>query len=260
MRPGTATIFRRRRTGATSPPPINRTASELEANTSSEDSKNHGSPSKRGSFQSTFQRISKVATNPAKAKYINYALVIGTLFFTLGIFLKGDTSSTSVPRRPTESELEDSSIVLHYGIRKHVRPFYVLQMTGDDEDEEEEDEEEEDEESYPSYGHLKFYSLLESPIFSRRIDPDDLEHYAELRDEEIEEMDELEGSEDFETQYETDEDVEDQYPEPNRCKRNNWKSHKFPTCNSVHELTLERPTSTIQPFDISYLGYVLVLE
>jgi hypothetical protein len=53
--------------------------------------------------------------------------------------------------------------------------------------------------------------------------------------------------------------VEDQYPEPNPCKRNNWKSHKFPTCNSVHELTLERPTSTIQPFDISYLGYVYIV-
>jgi hypothetical protein len=248
MAAGTTTMFRRRRTGATSSPsyPITRTASELEANSP----KNHGSPSKRERFQSTFQRIRKMATNhsanQAKA-YSNYALIIGTLVFTVGIFLKGSTSSiTSLPRRPTEPELEDLNIVLHHGIRNDVRPFYSFRTRRD-----------EDKEGYrPSFGHLEFYSLQESPIFSRRIDPDDLEHYTELREEEIEEYDHNH----FGDQYETDEDVEDQYPEPNPCRRNNWKSHKFPTCNSVHELTLERPTSTIQPFDISYLGYVLVLE
>ena len=61
---------------------------------------------------------------------------------------------------------------------------------------------------------------------------------------------------DFQHTYEPDDDLQDW---DNPCKRNKWKEHRYPNCNSVHEIVLELPTSLTQDFDIKYLGYVIIL-
>jgi hypothetical protein len=194
-----------------------------------------GSPSKKVRWRNSFQKISKVSLSGRK-KFGRYLFVSGVVYFTLSIMLRRQPPARG---RPTEQHLNELPIVLPRGLPKGVRPFYHMRIKRHDEEEEYE----------PHFGDIDYWSLKEEHIFVRRLDPDDAKYYAEFIDAWWTDIDEDEH--DFEEIYEPDEDIEDH---DNPCRRNNWKEKRFPTCNSVHELTIERPQSYTQNFDIKYLG------
>jgi hypothetical protein len=232
MRPEETSMFRRRRAPSSHDTDVELSRSHDNDRYRDGDHKG-GSPSKKVRWRNSFQNINSVSPSGIK-KFGRYLFVSGVVCFTLSTMLRRQPPTRG---RPTEQHLNELSIVLPRGLPKGVRPFYHMRIIRHDEEEEYE----------PHFGDLEYWSLNEEFIFSRRLDPDDAEHYAEYIDEWWEDIDEHH----FEEIYEPDEDVEDH---GNPCRRNNWKEKRFPTCNSVHELTIERPQSYTQNFDIKYLG------
>ena len=83
-----------------------------------------------------------------------------------------------------------------------------------------------------------------------RHDENDYQLYEESREKMLEEIDNRNYDSEW---FDSDVDLEDQELE---CRRNNWKSTTFPTCNSVHEVVLNRPTLP----EIRKLGYVAHMQ
>ena len=159
------------------------------------------------------------------------------LLISIGMLQRGrQRQRFSMGHRRTEEEVEQLLVSFSYGMRNDVRPFFVLWTT---------DEEKPD----PSYEGLEFYSLEGVSLFSRRIDPYDRENYEAYRSGGLSAMDDPY----LEPQYEPDEDLLDR---KSYCRRNNWMNKKFPTCNTIHELSLGRSQlQVVQDYDVRYLGY-----
>jgi hypothetical protein len=141
------------------------------------------------------------------------------------------------PVRPTEKDLNNLEITFGYSQRQHHGTHRVFTKklhridppTG------------------PSYNGIEYWSVEDAAIFSRRLDPEDRSNFEEYREQALDANDEHI----FHSQFQPDEDLEDQ---KQQCRRNNWRSKKFPNCNVMHELTLGRPPNVGQDFDIRYLG------
>jgi hypothetical protein len=257
---GNIMFLRRRRANSTSDNPAGLTL----YNSSGHDADKKSSHV--SDVRSSFQNALKQSRIPSFAQIIplfgQYALLVVVagmmIIFTLGVaLLRQQFPSPSQMRPTTEQDLEDLQIVFshhhyhhHHHLARKMRPFHNLRITTRRDDKEE---------YIADFGGLDFWFLDEqeeeahpSSIFSRRIDPDDFMVSARARHHLLHSIDDKH----FERIYEPDADLED-WDKP--CQRNNWKEqHRYPTCNSVHEIVLERPpTSLTQDLEINYLGYVI---
>ena len=212
----------------------------------------------------------------------NYILVVGILtlaavnLVSVHNFITTSSSSSSSTSWTISSYLSTSSLSSHYfrydisivlattkSRGDSLRPFQIYHETVLEASDEEE----------PNYGDIKYMSLLKllprtdlerNPAkFRRKINPTDYEWEATERSELLDTID-LETLDS--AKYDPDEDIEDL---SQTCKRNSWKSSKYPNCNEIHTLVLERPSSqlssidigtassssVLQPFNLKYLGY-----
>jgi len=94
----------------------------------------------------------------------------------------------------------------------------------------------------PDYGGLSIYYPGK---VKRRIHPNDM---GILEDERVEALNDSRFRF-VPEQYQNDEDLES-----GKCKRNSWRSKSYPVCNYFHEFTVDRPSSLLNDYDISYLG------
>jgi hypothetical protein len=139
----------------------------------------------------------------------------------------------SIDQQPTRDN--HYQIVFSWPSRVDVRLLHLHRMSYD-----------EDERS-PAYSSLQMYSLRDEPNFVRRIDPNDRINYEEYRSGILDDIDE----EYFSDRWQPDADLEDK---TRKCKRTNWRSTPHSNCNTVHELTVERPLPSSKDFDVKYLG------
>jgi hypothetical protein len=98
----------------------------------------------------------------------------------------------------------------------------------------------------PDVGGLAFFSLSNTIFHERRISSDDIHQYEIYRSGMLDS-----GPNFVDAQY-------DNYvpqDEPSECRRNSWRSKIFPTCNNIHELTLERIRGSRQEqeFDVKII-------
>lgn len=179
----------------------------------------------------------KHPTDPYVANGIsNFVLATGALLFSLGVVVRNNSiASSHAPMRPSYDKFKGVSVMMPYDYRPNAVPFVPLPSAFFEEDLE------------PDYGGLEFWSLDEFPIYTRRIDHLWEYHEARNRESELYEMDDPH----LLVLYEPDADVEEIGM---GCQRNNWKNRKYPVCNSIHELTVERLPSFTQQFEIQFLG------
>jgi hypothetical protein len=100
----------------------------------------------------------------------------------------------------------------------------------------------------PDYGNIKFHSIKNKDPFSRHISSRDTQHYEEYRGELLHYDHERPP---VDAQYDHLDD-----DEPRECRRNSWRMEHYPTCNNVHELTLDRIRSSRneQDYNVKYLA------
>lgn len=104
----------------------------------------------------------------------------------------------------------------------------------------------------PQYNGMDAEFLRRSSRFQREILADEYERYAVARKAELNAMDERPDGLSY--YYLDDEDV----PANNKCRRNNWRSREYPTCNNFHETTLHRYHQEngmgLQPYTVAHRG------
>jgi hypothetical protein len=84
----------------------------------------------------------------------------------------------------------------------------------------------------PDFDGLEFESLKNGTSFERTISSYDALRYKKYRNKEL-----GNSSLPVDAHYDNDPPLD----EATDCRRNSWISLRFPTCNSMHELTFDRP-------------------
>jgi hypothetical protein len=153
---------------------------------------------------------------PAKDSISTFAFaILAIIFIALAITHKGVDSRG--PVRPREEDLNNLELNFVYNQRQHQSTHRVFTKNLQSIDPPE----------GPSYNGIEFWSTedIDGAIFSRRIDPEDSWRFEEYRAQALHANDEPK----FESMYQPDEDLEDL---KRQCRRNNWRSKKFPNCNA----------------------------
>lgn len=102
----------------------------------------------------------------------------------------------------------------------------------------------------PDYGGLNYVSVQSSHHFFRRIHQMHQHLFEKERERSFQSMEHEYEREEHQLNRNSDPDGLDE-----ECRLPKWASEKYPNCNTVHELTLERlPNSQEQVFDVQYLA------
>jgi hypothetical protein len=98
----------------------------------------------------------------------------------------------------------------------------------------------------PKFNKLEFESLKDETHFERHISSKDAIHYEEYK----ESLSTSNSKPPVDEFYYNDPPQD----EPRDCRRQSWVSLRFPTCNSLHEVTFDRPRGKLQKYEFKLVG------